>query len=185
MINGFLWQTSYFFHQHSRSSWSGFMQTHTKGKYPGKTCVAMLPIINLNPFDETYIYSTYMFIQDQSEKQNKSVPCVTFDQSLWLKATKIIQEKGLPIVWRLGGFHALMSFLGSMGTAMKASGLAESFETVYGEPTVRQMFAGKAISRALCGHFLVEAVLMTKLLRHLFPTDFSYFQGVDELCINR
>ena len=122
-----------------------------------------------------------MFIQDQSEKHNKSVPCVTFDQPLWLKATKIIQEKGLPIVCRLRGFHTLMSFLGSMGTMMKGSGLAESFETVYGEPTVRQMFAGKAVSRDFRGHFLVEAVLMTKLLRHLFPTDYSYFQEVDEL----
>ena len=51
----FLWQTSYFFHQHNKSSWSGFMQTHTKGKYPGKTCVVLLPIINLNPSNETCI----------------------------------------------------------------------------------------------------------------------------------
>ena len=121
------------------------MQTHTKGKNPGKTCVAMLPIINLNPSDETCIYSTLMFIQDQSEKHNKSVPCVTFDQPLWLKATKIIQERGLPIVCRLGSFHTLMSFLSNMDTMMKGSGLAESLETVYEEPTVRQMFAGKAV----------------------------------------
>ena len=139
------------------------MQTYTKGKYPGKTCVAMLPIINLSPSDETCIYSTLMFIQDQSEKHNKSVPCVTFDQPLWLKATKIIQEKGLPIVCRLRGFHTLMSFLGSMGTIMKGSGLAESFETVYGEPTVRQMFAGKAVSRDFRGHFLVEAPFPNRL----------------------
>ena len=64
---------------------------------------------------------------------------------------------------------------------MKGSGLAETFETVYAEPTVRQMFAGKAVSRALRGHFLVEAVLMMKLLRHLFPTDYIYFQEVEEL----
>ena len=68
-----------------------------------------------------------------------------------------------------------------MGTIMKGSGLAGSFETVYGEPTVREMFAGKAVSRALRGNFLVEAVLMMKLLRHLFPTDYNYFQEVDEL----
>ena len=77
-----------------------------------------------------------------------------------------------------------MSFLGSMGTMMKGCGLAESFENVYGEPTVRQMFAGKAVSRALSGHSLDEAVLMTKKLRHLFPTDYNYFQEVDELLTN-
>ena len=65
-------------------------------------------------------------------KHNKSVPCVTYDQPLWLKATKIIQEEGLPIVCRLG-FHTLISFLGSMGTMMKNNGLAESFETAYRE----------------------------------------------------
>ena len=46
-----------------------------------------------------------------------------------------------------------MSFLGSMGTMMKGCGLAESIQTVYREPTVRQMLAGKAVSRALRGHF--------------------------------
>ena len=66
-------------------------------------------------------------------------------------------------------------------TMMKGSGLAESFEILYGEPTVRHMFAGKAVSRALRGHFLVGAVLMTNLLRHLFPTDYIYFQEADEL----
>ena len=148
------------------------MKTHTKGKYPGKTCVAMLTINNLSPSDETCIYSTLMFIQDQSEKRNKRVPCVTFYQTLWFKATEIIQ---------LRDFHTLMSFLGSMGTMMKGSGLAESFENVCGEPTVRQMFAGKAVSLALSGHSLDEAVLMTKKLRYLFPTDYNYFQEVDEL----
>lgn len=54
---------------------------------------------------------------------------------------------------------------------VKGSGLAESFEIVYGEPRVCQMFAGKAVSRTLRGHFSGETVLMTKLLRHLFPTD--------------
>ena len=122
-----------------------------------------------------------MFIQDQSEKHNKSVLCVTSDQPLWLKATNIIQEKGHSIVCQLGGFHILINFLGIVGTMMKSSGLAELFETVYGEPTVCQMFAGKAILRALRGDILVEIVLMTKLLRHFFPSDYSYFQEVDEL----
>ena len=66
-------------------------------------------------------------------------------------------------------------------TMMKGSGLAELFEILYGEPTVCHMFAGKAVSRALRGQFLVGAVLITNLLRHLFPTDYIYFQEADEL----
>ena len=74
-----------------------------------------------------------------------------------------------------------MIFIGSMGIMMKSSRLAGSFETVYVRLTVCQMFAGKPVSRALRGHCLVEAVLRTQLLRHLFPTDYSFFQEVDEL----
>ena len=43
------------------------------------------------------------------------------------------------------------------------------------------MFAGKAVLQALRGQFCVDEVLMMKLLRHLFPTDYSYFQEADEL----
>ena len=137
----------------------------------------MLPIINLNTVDETCIYSTLMFIQDQSEKHNKSIPCLTFDQPLWLKATKIYLRKGASYRLLIRRFsHLLMK-----DTMTKSSGLAESFETRYGEPTVCHMFAVKAVSRALRGHFLVGAVLMTSLLRHLFPTDYIYFQEADEL----
>ena len=74
-----------------------------------------------------------------------------------------------------------MSFLGRIGTMMKGSGLAELLETAFGERTFHQMFVGKTVLQALRGHFLVEAALMTKLLRHLFPTDYSYFQEVDKL----
>ena len=73
-----------------------------------------------------------------------------------------------------------MSFLGSMGIMMNGSELTASFETVYGKPTVRQIFGGKSVLLALRGHSLVDAVLMMKLLRYLFPTDNSYFHEVDE-----
>ena len=43
------------------------------------------------------------------------VLCVTFDQPLWLMAYGIIEEVGLDIVARLGGFHTLMSYLGAIG----------------------------------------------------------------------
>ncbi len=35
------------------------------------------------------------------------------------------------IVCRLGGFHTMMSFMGSIGTMMKGSGLEEALGTVY------------------------------------------------------
>ena len=73
------------------------------------------------------------------------------------------------IVCRLGGFHTMMSFLGSIGSMMKGSGLEEALENVYGSNAVTHMISGKAISRALRGHFLIEAALMNKLLLQILP----------------
>ena len=123
--------------------------------------------------DESCIYSTLPFIEEQAklpfiEEQakllNVNTPCVTFDQPLWLKATGIINDANLNIVCRLGGFHTLMSFLGSVGNMMTGSGLEELFAEVYAEHSVIHMMSGKAFSRALCAHFLTESALMTLIL---------------------
>ena len=113
-----------------------------------KDQILFLPIIDLNPSDETCIYSTLLFV---------------FDQPLWLKAFGIIEESKLNIVSRMGGFHTMMSFMGSIGVLMKRSGLEGLFAEVYSENTVGHIFTGKAISRALCDHFLADACLMSLL----------------------
>ena len=53
------------------------------------------------------------------------------------------------MVCRLGGFHIMMNFLGSVGSMIKGSGLEEALENVYGANAVTHMIPGKAISRAL------------------------------------
>ena len=68
-----------------------------------------------------------------------------FYQPLWLKATGIINDANLNIC-RLGGFHTLMSFLGSVGNMMKGSGLEELFAEVYAEHSVIHMMSGNAFS---------------------------------------
>ena len=122
--------------------------------------VLFLPIIDLNPSDETCVYSTLLYVQRQAEQLKIPTPCITFDQPLWLKAVEIIKAKSMDIVCRLGGFHTMMSFMGSIGSMMKGSGLEEALETTYGPNAVAQMMSGKAYSRALRGHFLVEAALV-------------------------
>ena len=132
--------------------------------------ILFLPIINLNRSDETCIYSTLIYAESQAAKLNVPTPCITFDQPLWLKAIEIITAKSMNIVCRLGGFHTMMSFLGSIGSMMKGSGLEEVLETVYGHNAVTHMITGKAVSRALHGHFLIEAALMNKLMLHVLPS---------------
>ena len=63
----------------------------------------------------------------------------------------------------------MMSFVGSIGSVMKGSGLEEALETAYGPNAVTQMMSGKAIARALRGYFLVEGALVNKLMSVLLP----------------
>ena len=52
---------------------------------------------------------------------------------------------------------------------MKGSGLEEALDTVYGPNAVTHMISGKAVSRALRGHFLIEAALVNKLMSAVLP----------------
>ena len=52
----------------------------------------------------------------------------------------------------------MMSFLGCIGAVMAGSGLIGLLECYYGSNTISQMLAGKAVNRAVRGHFLVVSV---------------------------
>ena len=163
-----LWQCSWFFSnkESPRPNWSGFMQHSTTSNQASfsKATIKFLPILDMNPSDETCIYSTLKFIASQAKYLCVPTPCVTFDQPLWLKAMGIIKDQKLDIVCRLGGFHTLMSFLGSIGKMMSGSGLEEVFEEVYAEHTVVHMLSGKAVARSLRAHILVQSALVAMIL---------------------
>ena len=162
-----LWKISILFGS-SRPSWSGMMQFVQKGDHPGKSSIMFLPMIDMNPSDSTCIYSTLKFIADHA-RRHSAKPVVTFDQPLWWKALTIVDAEPLDselknIVLRLGGFHLEMSFLGSIGHLMSASGLQHILELVYAPNAVVHMFTGKAIARAVRAHLLVDAALNGLLL---------------------
>jgi hypothetical protein len=61
---------------------------------------------------------------------------ITFDQPLFWKAKVIVDSEPSrsslkEVVFRLGGLHTQMNFLGSIGDLMSGTGLAEVLETVY------------------------------------------------------
>lgn len=154
----------------ARPNWSGFMKSYSKGGPTTKQSeITLLPLVNLNPSDETCIYSTLAYIENQAQKLNILTPCVTFDQPLWIKAVDVIKKMGMGIVCRLGGFHMLMSFMGSIGFVMAASGLSEALNTIYGANTVTHMMSGKEFARALRGHLLTQAALMSQIISRIVP----------------
>ena len=162
-----LWHSAWFFasSKDPRPNWSGFMMhaTSQSSTVYDVASIKFLPIIDLNSSDENCIYSTLLFVIEEAKKSKIPVPCITFDQPLWQKALGIIKVKKLNIVCRLGGFHTLMSFLGSIGNLMKGSGLEELFEEVYSEDTVKHITSGHAVARALRAHLLVQSALVNHI----------------------
>ena len=98
-------------------------------------------------------------MKQQAERLKIPTPCITFDLPLWLKAVGIVKTKGMGIVCRLGGFHTLMSFLGSIGGLMEGSGIEDALGQVYGDNVIPHLMSGKAYSRSLRGHFLIGGAL--------------------------
>ena len=66
------------------------MQDISTGNHQPKSKTVMLPIIDLNPNDETCVHSVLLFAIEQSKKLNVKEPSITFDQPLWFKALEII-----------------------------------------------------------------------------------------------
>ena len=134
-----------------------------QGDHPGKAALMSMPMIDMKPSDSTCMYSTLMFVSEHAKRHNVT-PIITFDQPLWWKALMIIMSepegsdlKG--IILRLGGLHTEMSFLGCIGHLMASSGLQEMLESIYAPNAVVHMLNGKAIARAVCAHFIVDAAL--------------------------
>ena len=120
----------------------------SKGDYPGQSIVHMLRIIDLNPTDMSCAYSKLQFVVNQAKQLNITTPIVTFDQPLWIKAMEVVKALNMQVILILGGFHMMMSYVGSIGKIMTESGLNTAFETVFGKVAVAQILTGKAIARA-------------------------------------
>ena len=78
------------------------------------------------------IYSTLSFICEHAQRYGIT-PRITFDQPLWWKALNIIlrvaEESPLkPIILRLWGFHAQISFFGCIFHIIDGSGLQHILE---------------------------------------------------------
>ena len=63
---------------------------------------------------------------------------------------------------------------------MKGSGLEKALETVYGPNTVTHIFSGKAMSRALKVHLLVDVALIIKLILSFFPKSRNFMLTDEE-----
>ena len=125
------------------------MHRNINSKHPVKATIKFLPTINLNLSDESCIYSTLLFVEQQAQQLNFLSLSITFDQPLFIKPFKILKAKDTNIVIRLGDFLLLTSFLGGIGSVMEGCGLSESTETIYQPNSVVDMLEVKAHAREM------------------------------------
>ncbi len=125
------------------------MQLAVTGENHMKTRIEILPFINLDPGNASTIYTALSFAQKQSEKYGLGTCAVTFDQPLYIKAAEIVSASPdlSKVIARLGGFHLLMSYMGSVGFIMAGSGLGTLWGTVYAPESVIHMLTGHAYAR--------------------------------------
>ena len=102
-----LWKVSQPILKSPQVGWSGTMQRVCQGEHPGQSSILFLPMIDMDPGDETCIYSTLRFVSEKAKRYNVT-PIITFDQPLWWKALMIVlnepqQSDIKSIVLRLGG----------------------------------------------------------------------------------
>ena len=173
--NDRLWKMSLLLGKCPRPGWSGMMTMLNTGDHPGQSSVMFLPMIDMDPGDLTCIHSTLHFIHDHAACYQVT-PIITFYQPLWWKVMTIIENEAHGsrlkcIILRLGGFHVLMSFLGTIRHLMPGCGLEEILELVYAPNTVPKILCGKAIAMAIRGHFLVDGALNTLLAAKSFQVE--------------
>ncbi|GFR65223.1 hypothetical protein ElyMa_005525300 [Elysia marginata] len=158
-----------------RIGWSGLMQAVSEGSFPGQSTITFLSMIDIQPTNMSFIYSTLLFVSNLAAKY-KVKPILTFDQPLWWKAQLILDSEPADshlrsLILQLGGFHTQMNYLGTIGHLMTGSGLRELLEVVYAPDGVVHMLSGKAVARAARGHLLVDSVLNALLASSAFGVD--------------
>ena len=77
-----------------------------------------------------------------------------------------------------------MSFIGCIGYLMHESGFKETLETIYAPNAVTHMLSGKAVSRAVRGHFIVDSALNALLISKAFGIENLEQEQFSDLALN-
>lgn len=120
-------------------------QSREQGHLPqGRTKVVYLPLIDMKPSDPDTMMTAMTKVQDLTSETGQDFSVLTCDQQLYRVAVQVKwahPEKFKNMHLRLGGIHALMSFVGAVGSLMAESGLSSVLSEAFGG--VAKMLQGK------------------------------------------
>ena len=141
-----------------------------------KTKAVYLPLIDLKPSDPDTMLTAMEKVQELTNQTGQPFTVLTCDQQLYRIAVQVKwneSDRFRNMYLRLGGMHALMSFVGSIGTLMKESGLEDILSQVFGG--VPKMLTGKKFPQ----NVRALRILAEETLRVLFEN--HDFESVDDL----
>ena len=134
-----------------------------------KSLIEFLPIIEGHPNEYRTIYTTLM----ECLGSGQSPAVITFDMPIWLR--QLVLQSDLPIITRLGGFHLLKSFVGSIRVIMADSVLQELIQLVYpGSNTAEHILSGRAYAKAIRFHLLASAAITKFVLKYVVFSEQDY-----------
>lgn len=162
-------------------SWRGFMEVVCCDSEYFVSSILCLPFINEPPSKLTTLNTALHYSREECNRRNQKTCFVTFDQPLYWKSRSIVANSTtLPnVVVRLGGFHMIMSYLGSIGYIMDRSGLEDLWGVVYAGESVKKMMSGHAYSRAIRAHILTFTALGITICNTI-----SLDKGFEQFLIN-
>ena len=130
-----------------------------------KMVAVYLPLIDMTPSDPDTMMTSMIQAQKLSENTGQKYVVFTCDLQLYKVALHIIwahPERFRNIILRLGGMHALMSFIGCIGTLMAESGLSDILEGTFAG--VPKMLLGKKFPQNVRALRLVAEELLRKVM---------------------
>ena len=152
--------------QFTHANWNGWMKSIHADHIKQSTQIDFLPVIEGDPNDYSTIFTT---LKECVKLSGNSVTIVTFDFPIWIKAVDIIKQTNIPVIPRLGGFHLLKSYLGSIDNIMADSGLLEIVQLIYpGSTTASHIMDGGCFAKAIGAHLLIDAAIYQHVMKHVF-----------------
>ncbi|CAK6977842.1 Hypothetical predicted protein [Scomber scombrus] len=151
------------------SNWNGWMKRIHVDDAKLSTQMNFLPVIEGDPNNQRTIFTTF---KECMRLSGDKVTIVTFDLPIWLKAMDIMKQENLPVIPRLGGFHLLKSYLGSLGNIVADSGLLELIHLIYpGSTTASHILNGGCFDKAIRAHLLIDAAIYQHIMKHAFTEE--------------
>ena len=147
--------------------WAGYMsrKARQRGVSSGPTDYIFGPMVDATPSHPDTVLTTLTFIEKFIHNHGQKHMMVVADMQLFQVIQRIKwsdPDRWNDLIPRPGGMHTLMSFIGCIGTLMKASGFEEILGGVFGG--VGSMLNGKAWPRAVRAFRMVASGLLKDVI---------------------